>query len=66
MALVDDDSAEANHAKHNRQAQPVPEVREKELAQILCYFHNYKLIEFLFSAYDAIAFAGDAWISSSF
>ena len=39
MALVDDDGAKANGTERNSQPQPVPEVAEKELTQILCYFH---------------------------
>ena len=34
--------AEAEHyAQDNYQPQPVPEVGEEKLTQILCYFHNH-------------------------
>jgi hypothetical protein len=39
MTLVDDDGTKANGTERNSQPQPVPEVAEKKLTQILCYFH---------------------------
>ena len=47
MALVDDDCAKAEDAEHDGQPQPVPEVREKELTQILCNLHINLLLRFI-------------------